>query len=506
MVTSSRARVVALSVLGMLLMQVAWILSVPPFMGIDEIDHTYRASSIGLGELRPLGTFSDPKKGRGDLVSVRSDVVEAAHGACKLLPYYGKANCTPVGPGPQPGSVLVASSAASYDPAFYATIGAVARPFTGYAYEYALRIAAGLLCTVLFGAAVWCLQTFARTRWPVALLFLGTTPMTLYSTTVAAPNGLEMVSGLTLWAALLGLFCSPSRPSPRDRRSLQVVAAVSGSVLVTVHTLGPVWLALTAVTVLVLAHPTHVWRRLRGNPRGHAVMAAVVALATLGSVAWVLSANTNNPASENLQFRDSPFPELFRQLVLWPLQAIGSFPTRTEPAPPIVYAVALVLTLWATVAGIRAAGSRERRALLTVVVLSIAVPVGLTLVTYSRVGMAWQGRYGLPYCVAFFLILGLALERAAPSPRLRPFPLLLAGVLLATELVASLRGVVERELKYPVWQDSPHWSDPGLLLLTLLVLAGLAAWGYAVLMSAPERLHAPASTSVETREPVRSDP
>jgi hypothetical protein len=273
-----------------------------------------------------------------------------------------------------------------------------------------------------------------------------------------------------------------------------------------VHTLGPLWLALIALTVLFLAHPAHVWRRMRSDPRGHLVMVGVVALATLASAAWVLVSGTNDPKTESVHFSDSPYPEILRQLVLWPLQAIGSFPTRTEPAPPIVYAVAVVLMLWAIVAGIRAAGRRERRALLLIVVLSTVLPVGLSLVTYAQVGFAWQGRYGLPYCVGFFLILGLALERATPSPRLRPFPAVLVGLLLAIELVASLRGVVQRELRYPVWQHSPHWHAPGLLVLTVVVLAGLAAWSSAVLGSAPERSATPAAAEVGTREPVRSDP
>ena len=212
------------------LIQVAWLLTVPPYMGIDEIDHTYRASSIGVGELRPLGTFSNVTQGRGDKVAVRSDVVTAAHDACRLLPYYGKGNCTPVGPGQRPGTVVVASSAARYNPAFYATIGIVARPFTGYAYLYALRVAAGLLCTILFAAAVWSVLTFART---VALLFIGTTPITLNHRGRAERRG----DGQRAPSACLLVV-----PSDAPRPWLQVVATVSATA--TVHTLGRPRLAL----------------------------------------------------------------------------------------------------------------------------------------------------------------------------------------------------------------------------------------------------------------------
>ena len=137
MVTSSRARVVGFCVMGMLLIQFAWMLAVPPLSGIDEIDHTYRASSLSQGDLRPLGEFADPDEAWGDLVAVRSDVARAAHQPCLLVAYYGKANCTPVGAGPHADTSLVASSAARYNPVFYAIEGAAAEPFSGYDYVYA---------------------------------------------------------------------------------------------------------------------------------------------------------------------------------------------------------------------------------------------------------------------------------------------------------------------------------------------------------------------------------
>ncbi len=512
MVTSRCARVVGLSVLGMLLIQVAWLLAVPPLFGIDEIDHTYRTSSIWQGELRPLGEFADPDEGRGDLVAVRSDVAGAAHDPCLLFHYYGKANCTPVGAGQRAGTSLVASSAARYNPVFYVVVGAAAEPFSGYDYVYALRAAAALVCTAMFGAGIWCLLTFARTRWPLALFFLGTTPMTLYSTTVAAPNGLEMVSGMTLWAALLGLFCSTPRPSPGRQRGLLTIAAVSACTLVTVHTLGPLWLGLIALVVLVLAHPARIWRRVRARPAGHLAAAATVLLATLGSVAWVVTANANDPAGEHVSLEGSPFPKIFGQLILWPLQAVGAYPSRDDSAPVVVYAMAVTVFVWVTVIAARHLRGRVLAATLLLVATSVAVPFGLTLATYAQLGLAWQGRYGLPFSAGYFLILGLALDRA-PSPRsMRSFPLGVAAALLAAELAISLHGVVQHDLAFDLWRDNPHWYFPGTAVLVLAAVAGVAAWFAGVAQSAPARsarapraVVRPTETSRDD-EPVGSDP
>lgn len=46
---SSRRIIVLLVVAGSFLLQAAWILAVPPFRGMDEPDHAYRAESVAAG-------------------------------------------------------------------------------------------------------------------------------------------------------------------------------------------------------------------------------------------------------------------------------------------------------------------------------------------------------------------------------------------------------------------------------------------------------------------------
>src|SRR4029079_17591756 len=118
-------------------------------------------------------------------------------------------------------------------------------------------------------------------------------------------------------------------------------------------------------------------------------------------------------------------------------------------------------------------------------VLSVAVPFVLTLATYAQIGLAWQGRYGLPFSCGYFLILGLALDQAPVPPRVRSFPLGVAAVLLAAELAFSHHGVVHRALELGLWRDSPHWHHPGMVVLVLAVVAGTSSWFAAVVRSAP---------------------
>ena len=55
---------------GVLLVQLAWILTVPPFRGIDEFDHAYRAAAVAHGQWLPRASAS--VRGHGEYVEVAS--------------------------------------------------------------------------------------------------------------------------------------------------------------------------------------------------------------------------------------------------------------------------------------------------------------------------------------------------------------------------------------------------------------------------------------------------
>src|SRR3954454_5713658 len=105
-----------------------------------------------------------------------------------------------------------------------------------------MRVVAALLCPALIGSAGMCWATGSRNRWPLVAMLFAMTPVLVYSSTVAAPNGIEMCAGVALWAALLGL----TRPalSRIDERFLLGAPLPSAVVLGLVRQLGPLWLVL----------------------------------------------------------------------------------------------------------------------------------------------------------------------------------------------------------------------------------------------------------------------
>jgi hypothetical protein len=66
-------RVLALFAGALLLLQLGWVVAFPPFWGMDEADHVFRASSVASGHWEPSTTTpSDRLVASGEIMRVRS--------------------------------------------------------------------------------------------------------------------------------------------------------------------------------------------------------------------------------------------------------------------------------------------------------------------------------------------------------------------------------------------------------------------------------------------------
>ena len=189
---------------------------------------------------------------------------------------------------------------------------------------------------------------WARNGWPLLALLVSATPVLIYSTTIASPNGVGYAAACLLWAAGLGLVEDQGVPG-----SLALTTAAL-TMMVT-HSTGVMWLAFV-VAVIALLQPLSRWRALfhrspralTGAVRGSSAWAAVAC------VAWILLAKTNalslGPAASSDQL---DLGDLVNGQVVWALQTIGAFPHAQRPAPAIVYVLWLVPFVFLLVAGIR---------------------------------------------------------------------------------------------------------------------------------------------------------
>ena len=479
---------------GVLLAQIAWLVGVPPFRGMDEWDHAYRAAAVADGEW--VAEPSDATRGTGAVLRVPEHIVAAARPECERLRYTTVGDC--VGR-PEGETVLIASGAGRYHPAFYALIGYPAKPFTGTTALYAMRITGLLACWGFFVVALLCLRRWASGNAPPLAFALALTPSVLFASAIAAPNGVEMAAGLAWASALIGLCLATT---PQHDRLYLVVAAIAGSALVTVRSLGPLWCALVLATCLV-ALPVSAARIRQVLMRPAGVLAlAAVAVSTLASVAWVLSQRSLVIGTEPEELTwTRKLHGVSELLIVWPLQAIGAFPYRGSPAPSVVYVVYLLLVCGCLVVAVRSFGRRGRWALGLGIGTLFLLPAMVTFATAETFGAAWQGRYELPYGVCLLLLAGVAWQREGIQVGAR---VAIPGlVLFAIGQVVGPVQVLRDELATSPYSGTSSWISPPVVVLAVLVAsAATLIWWGAWAMGGRGPDHATEEVADATKEPA----
>lgn len=474
-------RQIVLSGIGLLLIQLTWIACVPAYGGSDEFDHAYRAAAVARGAWVPEPT--NATRGTGAWLQVPVDIVEAAREECQTLPYTTDVDCVGTTQG---DSVRIASGAGRYHPLFYALIGWPALPFEGENALYAMRVANALLCNGFFVLGLLMLRRWSTGRWPMIGALVGCTPVLVYSASIAAPNGVEMTAAFAFWASVLGLLRGRSTGPGVDRVML-VAATLSGSMLVTVRSLGPLWCLLIVATAMVATPGSfaRVWSLLRDRIFLGGLV--VLSVAGVASLAWIrmmssLVVGVGEPGPSGFW---TVVGETAQEVPLWVFQTVAAFPYRNQVSPPVVYATILVLTVALAVAGWRAASRRMRWALLVCLLLAVAVPFVITAETMDTHPRAWQGRYGLPYSLGLPLLAGIALQMARrkdPRPRL----VLIAAALGAVATSASLIGVIDVEKRASPSFESGIWNAPSPVLVVIVAVVGVAlSWAPAVALGSP---------------------
>ena len=88
----------------------------------------------------------------------------------------------------------------------------MAQPFTGAGTDFAMRAITAVLAALLLAWAAVVTSGWARNGWPLLALLVAATPVLIYSTAVASPNGVGYAAGLPAVGRRLGLVEDPGRP------------------------------------------------------------------------------------------------------------------------------------------------------------------------------------------------------------------------------------------------------------------------------------------------------
>ncbi len=455
--------------IGFFLIQVAWVLAVPPFRAMDEFDHAYRAAAVADQQWLP--SDRPVVDGRGSYVHVPAALVEAAAPVCRWYDYTGPDNCRAVTERDSSGRVDVASAAALYNPAWYAVIGTPSSLFSDYGFLYALRILGAALCALVLGAATYAVRLASTSMWPLLAILGVATPTLMYSTASAAPNGLEMSAGLLVWCSVLALR---ARHSTRTEGVLVGLFTVGAVLLVLPRLMGPFWLALILVSMLPVVSVRR-WREILGSSRVTAVasVGAVGAACAMG-LAWSWIAQPNQLDEPIQQPPDNALLAALAESPVWIMQTIAGFPMRNDPAPMIVYAIvpAAVFVLL-TVVG-RHARRTEWLLFAGLVLVWFGVQLAISTATISTAGTIWQGRYALPYGVGPLIVFTvLATSRKSEPPH--PVSFVPIALALTTAHAVSVIGVARGEANRSYLTDTFVWLPHPSLLLGALVVAACSA-------------------------------
>jgi hypothetical protein len=482
-----------LVLVAVLIAEAVWIMAVPPFRGSDEVDHAYRAAGVASGQWHlSQGT----PHGRGLLVRVPTDIVDAAQGQCTALKYMLRYNCHPMST--ENGESVVTTAAGGYDPLYYVGIGTAAKPFHGSGADYAMRITTALFCALVLAAAAGALTYAGAGLWASLGLLAALTPEVMFSGAIAAPNGPEMALGLLMWAGLLAAV--RQRPSQlRRQRRLLWVAIAAAVPLTFVRMLGPFWVLSILASVILLIGMREAREIVSRHRRTIAAGVVLVGLAACWWVAWhEISAQVTGTHSD----KEVEKWILAFNLPAFTMQMFGAFPFRDQPAPLAVYLLAaLVIGFLFFGAWRRAVPARARRAVLWIGIYSLVVPVVFSVLFMPSLGAVWQGRYEIPYIIGVLPLCGLLLDDAGFAPVEGPRLVGLCAVALGITQVVCVYNVQAKELLRKVsvadhsWVHPPTWATGALMLVAWIVACALLVTRLPVPAPAPEEVLSDAGVS-----------
>jgi hypothetical protein len=332
------------------------------------------------------------------------------------------------------------------------------------------------------------------------------------------PAGLEVAAACCLWATALvvmdGLASRPTAVRAGDGVGLaggsistRVLArmVIAGALLVATRPLSPV----LAFGVLVLAGLAAL--RLRPPP-WHEV-GALTAFAMIGilgvgaEVAVVLAHSstaviTSPPAGA--EGRGWYLREATNHTFSYLNQLIGHLGWLDIPLSGVVIAAWSVGALGLVALAVVRGTGRQRLALLGTAVAVVVLPILAEVVSGPTVGMAWQGRYGLPLAVGLPITAAWILARQPAASRQTALPravgLVIAVIVAGGQLAALIKLLDRYAAGLPSAALAAFHTSGGLgpfgwrasawiaLVVSVAVLAGLAwfAWSGSV----PEQLGA----------------
>lgn len=517
--TASSRRVWWTSFLIVTMLAGMWALANPPFAGPDEPVHVIRAHALAHGQLtgdEPSARLRRELRRMGEgrrLLVVRAPGIYKSAESSLCFPFQSNVSASCLSFEGSRQDIDIPIYTARHPPAYYAVVGVVSWFHrAGSGTVYLMRFVGALITGAFVATAITALRRSATPKLIAAGLLLAFTPMVLFLGGIVNPSVTEVAASLALWVA--GLVLVTGSDERVDKR-LVTAAGIAGCVLALSRQLGPLWLALIALTILGMANRRRLGNLTRSN--WARLWAGLIAASALVQVAWDAGVKPLEVTASG-QRAQFDTPEILRNTFgasfAHVREMIGQFGWLDTPSPaltwvPWIAAVGFIFFL-AVMWGRR----RDVAILIGLLAATIVVPALIESTQYGNAGGSiWQGRYTLPLAFGIPILATFALgstegARQLPTTRLLYAIGIVVGIAHVLAFVQNLRRYTvgyDGEIQY--WRH-PEWSPPvSPLLLTVgytIVIIGFVWFVFAATRGRAERTDGSAAVGMEetlAREP-----
>ncbi|WP_161500712.1 DUF2142 domain-containing protein [Embleya scabrispora] len=390
--------------MGFLFLGSAWALATPYDGTPDEMMHILRAAGVAQGEFAPKPTDAD--LGTGAFQSVPRSLVREN---CWMFKEAQPASCARE-PGGDATLERTATRAGRYNPVYYAVVGWPLRLSPDWTGILLARLVSTVMVSALLATAAHSVVRWTRHRLLLAGVLAGTTPMTLHLSGAINPNALEIASATSLFAVLVPLLLDPET---KLRRSALVTAAVSGAILCTLRSVGPLW-CLVALGVLLVPTRRALVHSLRRSKQ--AMYAAVVLVLAAGAgAAWTVIMKASQLGALNdrthITFEQAVRFEVIARWGEYLREMVGVTSWLDASAPAAAY------TAWYMVLGVLIIASiafgtwTDRWRLFALIAVTFGFPTLTDAMGVDKYGFVAQGRYVLPVAVGVPILAAYVLSR-----------------------------------------------------------------------------------------------
>ena len=463
-----------------------WSFANPLVAAPDEQAHILRAYALDHGQMGSPTT--PPSKVNANVTVPMSLYYSAIYPICWHQHANVSASCSapwPTSSQPQ----TIATYVDHYPPLYYLFVGTATYVSHQRSGIYLMRLISALMSSVMLGLAAYAIARWSHRRSLYVGLYIALTPEVYFLSSSVNPSGFEIMTAICVWT-LVGILGLEYREHPP--RALVALVGVTASIFILIRGLSPLWVALAALTLLVLWGPRELYEKVKSR-RDIQWAGGGVAVAGVLAAAWIFTQGTLNvlPVGSAVPKNDSTFAVL--RLVAsfaqgWLRESVGILGWLDTELNGFVYHAWYAVVIGVVVVALVRGNPRERTVVVALAALSVLLPIAIVTRQARILGIVWQGRDSLPLAVGAVIIAAAvaggplrrrarrSIERVDATLRLRIARASLLGV-VAVLAIANMMAFYINLRRYAVGRYGPKffflhhqgWSPPTGQFLTLAV-------------------------------------